>query len=264
MSEPTMSEAAAQHWERIEPRTAPVSAAIVDHLGPLAPGTLVLDLGCGAGEPGLSVLAANPGTRLLGVDVADGMVQAARARAARHGVDGAQFEVMDMAALSLETASVDALTSRFGFLALDDTAAEAARVLRPGSPYAFAVWDRRERHPLLHAVADAIARQTAGDPFPPFSAFDALAAEEAHRGWLRAAGMDTVESSLVEWTVELPEAGSLAAALAEHPFGPVYQSLPSEARAAVIEEVAVRLAPHATGTGGYSVPLACRVYRGNR
>ena len=269
MSNSTMQDAAdweavAQYWQQIEPRTAPVSTAVVDRLGPLAPGALVLDLGCGVGEPGMSVLAANPGARLLGIDSAPAMVSAARARAGRDGVENAQFKVMDMAALTLETGSVDALVSRFGFLSLQDSTAEAVRVLRPGGPFAVAVWDRLDHHFLLGAVVRAVARQTGPDPFPLFSAVDALAVGGAQEAWLRRAGMSRVDSALFRWTAELPDAASVAAQLNDHPFGVVYSTLSLQARDAVLDDVLTELAPYATASGGFAVPAACRILCGVR
>src|SRR5438128_2357718 len=47
---------------------APVARAIVDRLPELAPRSQVLDLACGPGQPGLSVLERHPEVELLGVD----------------------------------------------------------------------------------------------------------------------------------------------------------------------------------------------------
>jgi 23S rRNA (uracil1939-C5)-methyltransferase len=59
----------------------------------LGPGARVLDLFCGAGNFGLPL--ARRGARVHGVDTSEVAVEAARANAARLGLDGASFEVGD-------------------------------------------------------------------------------------------------------------------------------------------------------------------------
>src|SRR6266568_1292182 len=102
----------------------PVAEAIVDRLPNPGPDARVVDLGCGPGEPGLSVLERYPAVELLGVDTSPDMLAIARARAA--GLANARFEAMDMQRLDIASDSVDAVVSRFGFLALEDISRSAA------------------------------------------------------------------------------------------------------------------------------------------
>ncbi|MGH3768679.1 MAG: class I SAM-dependent methyltransferase [Pseudonocardiaceae bacterium] len=98
---------------------------------PAAPAE-VLDLGSGTGF--LSLLLAELGHRVRGVDLADNMLDLARRKATARGLD-ITFEKGDAQAPPGEPASVDAITSRYLFWTLDDPAAllaAAARLIRPG------------------------------------------------------------------------------------------------------------------------------------
>jgi len=103
------------------------------------PGMRVLDLACGPGtltRP-LAALVA-PGGEVLGVDLAPGMVELARAA----GIPNARFEVMDIEQLDLADASFDAAACGHGLQFapdLDLALREARRVLRPGARFAASV-----------------------------------------------------------------------------------------------------------------------------
>jgi SAM-dependent methyltransferase len=82
-----------------------------------APPALVADLGCGTGS--LSVLLAERGHHVLGVDVSPAMLAKARAKAARSGVD-VLFVLGDAAAPPF--VAVDVIVTRHVVWALDDIA----------------------------------------------------------------------------------------------------------------------------------------------
>jgi SAM-dependent methyltransferase len=73
----------------------------------LSPGQVVLDLACGRGGYGLEV-ADRSGARLVGVDFSDEAVRQARQHTQRLG-RAARFEVGELTATGLDTASVDAV-----------------------------------------------------------------------------------------------------------------------------------------------------------
>jgi SAM-dependent methyltransferase len=101
---------------------------LLEHLPP-APAR-VADLGCGTGT--LSVLLAEEGYDVTGVDLSPEMVMRARAKAAGHT---ATFAVGDAAEPDLPTGSFDVVLSRHVLWALPDPAAGLARwveLLAPG------------------------------------------------------------------------------------------------------------------------------------
>jgi ubiquinone/menaquinone biosynthesis C-methylase UbiE len=97
-----------------------------------APPTEVVDLGCGTGT--LSVLLADDGFTVRGVDLSAQMIQAARAKAAAGGVNVA-FQQGDAADPPIAAASVDVVLVRHLLWTLPDphrALATWTRLLRPG------------------------------------------------------------------------------------------------------------------------------------
>jgi ubiquinone/menaquinone biosynthesis C-methylase UbiE len=101
----------------------------------ISPSPAVLDLGCGTG---INLLEAarvlGPCRRLHGVDLAPGMIEQARRKAATAGVP-ATFEVGDAEHLQLEDAAFDLVICNSAYHWFPDrlrAIAEMSRVLRPG------------------------------------------------------------------------------------------------------------------------------------
>ncbi|MGW8063724.1 class I SAM-dependent methyltransferase [Streptomyces ziwulingensis] len=82
-------------------------------LGRLAPGSRVLDVGCGTGRPTAETLA-NAGHDVLGVDVSPVMVELATRQ-----VPAASFRCADIRDVPLEDGSFDAVCVYFSLLQLD-------------------------------------------------------------------------------------------------------------------------------------------------
>jgi ubiquinone/menaquinone biosynthesis C-methylase UbiE len=103
------------------------------------PGMRVLDLACGPGNLSrrLAALVA-PGGEVVGIDLAQGMVQIARETA----IPNARFEVMDIEALEFGDGSFDAAACGHGLQFAGDLGQalrEARRVLRAGGRLAASV-----------------------------------------------------------------------------------------------------------------------------
>jgi SAM-dependent methyltransferase len=115
-------------------RDPAIRAAWASLLAPLIPPApaRVADVGCGTGS--LSVLLAEAGHVVSGIDVAAGMITRARAKAAAAGVD-AEFEVGDAMAPPWPRATFDVVLARHVVWALPDQALGLGRwleLLRPG------------------------------------------------------------------------------------------------------------------------------------
>lgn len=144
-------------WQQASPDLPPeiepyssLSLALLGHLADalaLAPGTRLVDLGCGRGGPGLW-LARSHGAVLVGVDFSEVAVRQAAERAALFGLAGrARFVVGDLAATGLPDAGADAVVSIDALhFAADPTAAagEALRLLQPGGRLALTNWQARD------------------------------------------------------------------------------------------------------------------------
>lgn len=106
----------------------------------IAPGTQVLDVACGSGQ--LAIPIAEAGGDVTGVDIASNLVEQARARAAKAGLD-ARFDEGDAEALPYGDAGFDLVISLFGAMFAprpERVAAELLRVCRPGGRVVMGNW----------------------------------------------------------------------------------------------------------------------------
>ncbi len=127
------------------------------------PGEAVLDLACGTGMVSLAAASAvGPAGRVLGIDLADTMVQAARQRVQDLDLAATAFERMDAEQLALPDASFDLALCALGLMYLPKPEAalsELHRVLRPGGRAVLAVWGERLHcgwAPLFGIVDDEV------------------------------------------------------------------------------------------------------------
>ena len=96
----------------------------------------ILDVACGTGDLSLQMYRTLKPERITGIDLSDGMLEVARQKCTREGLQEAiAFEKQDCLALALPDESFDAVTVAFGvrnFQQLRQGFSEMYRVLRPG------------------------------------------------------------------------------------------------------------------------------------
>ena len=113
----------------------------------------MLELASGTGD--VTAALAGRVRRVISTDLSPVMVEAARRRA----IPGAEHRVVDMQALDLPDASVDAVVCRFGYMLVPDLALalrETRRVLRPSGRLAFATWAPAKRNPWATAFGPVL------------------------------------------------------------------------------------------------------------
>ncbi len=167
-------ECAAAGWGRradgIRDVGMPVSVWMIEHLA-LNPGHRVLELASGPGDTGfLAAELIRPGGTLVCSDAAEAMLEIARARAEKLGIDNVEFRRLELEWIDLPTASVDAILCRWGMMLSDDPGTalrEARRVLRPGGRLALAVWDRPEENPWATIPGRALIKLGHAQPPEP-------------------------------------------------------------------------------------------------
>jgi SAM-dependent methyltransferase len=159
----------------------------------LAPGQLLVDLGCGRGGYSLE-LARQAGARLLGLDFSPVAVAAAASRAASTGIAGrAAFWVGDIAATGLRTGATDAVvcieTIMFASAPLD-VFRECRRILVAGSRLVLTCWEATdradERHPQWARRLD-LRRDLTEAGFEPLDIASKPAWREAERNLYESA-----------------------------------------------------------------------------
>ena len=112
---------------------------------------------------------------------------------------------MDMQALDLPDAQVDAVVCRFGYMLAPDPAlalGETRRVLRPGGTLAFATWAPAKRNPWATAYGPVLLERGLQEPPLPGEPGQFALAEPAQiEALVRGSGFDevTVEEVEVEY-----------------------------------------------------------------
>ncbi len=249
---------AATGWRRwsdlIDGAASGISERLVELAG-VEPGSRVLDVAAGYGEPSLTAArAAGAEGAVLATDISAEMIAFGRERAAATGLENIEFVQSDAASLDFPEASFDAALSRWGIIFEPDAEAAAARIrsfLEPGGRMAISSWGSPDRVPFL-AIPMRIAMQRLGVPPPPPGTPGPLSrpTPQALGGLLEAAGFSDVEVEEAEVTFEWqsPEeftifireiAPPITAMIAPHP-----QEVQDETWAAIAE--AIR---EATGDG---------------
>jgi ubiquinone/menaquinone biosynthesis C-methylase UbiE len=160
-------------------------------------GDVLADLGCGRGGPGLWV-AAETGTRLIGVDIAEHALEAARRRAEAMGFEArAEFRPGSFEETGLADGGVDAVMSVDALLFTPDKGAallELRRVTREGGRLVFTSWD-------YHSQPAGRPPQVADHrPLLDAAGFDVVAYEETSE-WRRRVSETT--AGLLENVEEL-------------------------------------------------------------
>jgi ubiquinone/menaquinone biosynthesis C-methylase UbiE len=149
-----------EKWDEMFDR----SMAFLNHRlvadGRLRQGQQVLDLGSGTGYPAVpAAQVVGPQGKVVGVDLAEEMLAAARRKGTRLGVSNVEFRTGDVTTLPFPSGSFDAVTSRFCLMFLPEipkAVAEIARVLKPGGYLAAAVWSAPDKNPYLRIPMDVI------------------------------------------------------------------------------------------------------------
>ena len=178
----------------------------------LRQGHAVLDVGSGTGYPAiLAAQTVGASGSVTGIDLAGDMLAVAQRKAKRLGLLNVTFRTGDATTLPFETASFDAVISRFCLMFLPDVpkaSTEIARVLKPNRWFAVMVWTSPERNPRI-GLSMAAMKQVFDLPPPDPTApgIFRLAKPGELAGMLQEAGLVdiTEQEFLAEWSYESPE-----------------------------------------------------------
>lgn len=143
----------------------------------LRKGAIVLDVCCGSGASALPAAEiVGPSGFILGVDLADRLLENARAKAKARGLLNVEFRVGDMVDLRISDDQFDAVVCVFGlFFVLDMPL--ALRLLwdrvRPGGKLAITTWGPRFFEPATSAFWDSIKKERP-DLYKGFNPWDRI------------------------------------------------------------------------------------------
>ena len=250
----------AEQADRLQAAVMPVSAWMVEAIRP-QPGQTVLELAAGPGITGfLAAELVQPAGRLISTDFAEPMLEVARQRAARLGTDNVEFRVVDAESIDLETASVDAVLCRWGYMLVADPGAafsETRRVLRPGGRVALAAWDGPEHNAWAAApFIVLVQRGLVPMPDPDDPGMFAFGKPGRIEGLLGDAGFLDVEVDTVDVELRYDDFDDfLAITLAcSRPVADALEGLDADARAEVEAAMGDGLADFRAQDGSIRVP----------
>jgi SAM-dependent methyltransferase len=156
-------------WDTFERAGRSVSHRLIE-LAHIKPGDRVLDIATGTGEPAITAArAVGPSGRVIGVDHSIAMVEVARRRAAREGVNNVEYREGEAATLKVSERDFDAVLCRWGLMFVPDLNAAARAIrdsLKPGKWLATAVWDTADKVPMISIAAKQV-REIVNLPPPP-------------------------------------------------------------------------------------------------
>jgi ubiquinone/menaquinone biosynthesis C-methylase UbiE len=216
------------------PWFAPIAGGLVEELD-VQPGERVLDVGCGRGAALVPLAhAAGPTGRVLGIDLAPGMVE----RTAVDVADLPQVEVRlaDATTPGLAPASYDVVSSCLVLFFLPDPAGAVrawADLLVPSGRVGITTFARQdERWRSIDALFT---------PYLPPAMLDArtsgargpFASDEAMEDLLRDAGLDEVRTAHREVTVTFASAAQWKDFSWSHGQRAMWEAVPAEARGEV-------------------------------
>jgi len=125
-------DAAAAGWKKWWPVFERAAQHVSDRLADLAgvkPGSRVLDIATGIGEPAITVARrAGASGRVVAIDQSAGMLAVAGERAAALGLKNIEFRESDAESLAISERDFDAVTCRWGLMFMPDLNAALTRL----------------------------------------------------------------------------------------------------------------------------------------
>ena len=233
--------------ELIDEAAGAVSERLVELAG-VEPGSRVLDVAAGYGEPSLSAAKkAGPEGSVVATDISAEMLAYGRERAAQAGLGNIEFVESDAMSLDFPENSFDAALSRWGIIFDPDGEGAAGRVrgfLKSGGRMAISSWGPPDQVPML-GVPMGTAMKRLDIPPPPPGTPGPLSrpTPEALSGLLEGGGFSDVEVEEITVTMDYPSAEEfttfvkeiappVTALLAPHP-----QDVQDETWAAITEAI---------------------------
>jgi enediyne biosynthesis protein CalE5 len=177
-------------WKTIEMGTEGVSRRLVE-LAEIKPGSRVLDIATGIGEPALTAAnqVGNSG-HVLATDISSQMLSFAKQRAVSLDLqDVIEFKEGDAETIDLSPSTFDAALCRFGLMLFRDFKGSLSNIYRSlveGGHFAAAVWASPDKVPFIFVPMNTVLKETKSLPPPtgtpgPFSLSDQNSLKNSYR-----------------------------------------------------------------------------------
>jgi ubiquinone/menaquinone biosynthesis C-methylase UbiE len=245
--------AAADYELLWQAQLAPAHRALMALAAP-RPGEQVLDVACGTGLVALAAAqAVGPQGRVLGTDLSDHMVDAARQRAAQRGLVQLGFARMDAEQLALPDGGFDLALCALGLMYVPEPGqalSEMRRVLRPGGRVVLAVWGERARC-AWSAVFPIVDDEVRTEVCPLFFR---LGQQDALARLCAEAGFERIVQQRIASTLRYAHGEeACGAAFVGGPVALAWSRFGDEARSRVQARYLAAIEPWREG-GGYRIP----------
>ena len=156
-------------WNKIAPGWKKWDTLTMDFLKPMGneiirlldpkDNELILDIGAGTGEPGLTIATMITGGKVIITDLSEEMIAIAEENAMLRGIQNIETLVCDVSEIPFADNTFDAVSCRFGFMFFPDmllAVKEMARVLKPGGRVATSVWNAPDKNFWVTAIMSSI------------------------------------------------------------------------------------------------------------
>ena len=158
-------------WKTLERGAGKLSKRLAE-LAEIKPGSRVLDIATGIGEPAITAAKqAGKSGQVLATDLSPQMLSIARKRAASLGLqDVIEFKEGDAESIDLPPSMFNAALCRAGLMFLPDLNAGLSNIyqsLIESGHFAAAVWASSEKVPFISVVMNTIMKETNSKPPPP-------------------------------------------------------------------------------------------------
>jgi ubiquinone/menaquinone biosynthesis C-methylase UbiE len=175
----------------------------------LKPEQKVLDVACGIGIPSLSAAeTVAPNGLVIGIDLAPGMIEMARVRAADRGLKNVEFREADAETLPFEDRFFDTVLCHLGLIHFTDRAKalkEMGRVLKPDGKLGISVWSTPDRTKVVGIVSKCVATLWPAAVVPGAPTWFDFAAEGALEKTLMNAGFKNIKTDCFDYPLEVKD-----------------------------------------------------------